>query len=287
MAPTTRAKGDAETHLIELINNSPAKKKASEKKRKEAERRAVAAAEKSAKQKSSKAKLSAKKNASNKAATDYSAYDKETAFLLTRSDAQITYNAKKAEEYSDFLTSFDRKKHPEALRLTKAKIDKYTEYTNALRKGRTQLLNASKPAKGKKKDSVADPLALISSGEYDSLVSQRSAYPTPLPVPPFLFFGTAHNATPILFLFYTFLSLFSFAYPALSCPALRLFRPRPSIPVPDPSTFPLTLRRNRSAPFPSGTHHPYENGNFSWCLPPSLRKREPPWCLPPLPRKRE
>jgi hypothetical protein len=122
MAPATRAKGAAATNLVDLINASPAgKKKTAEKKRKEAERKAADAAKKAEKIEAAKAKKAGKKTAEKEQSTDYSAFDKETAILLKQSDAQIAFNANKAEHYSDLLLAIDRKKHADTVPLVKSK----------------------------------------------------------------------------------------------------------------------------------------------------------------------
>jgi hypothetical protein len=281
MAPATRAKGNAEANLIEIINNSPAKKRATEKKRKESERRAAAAAEKAAAKKAEKAKQSAKKTISTIELTDYSAYDKDTAILLKHSDAQIAFNASKVDQYSDTLAGFSHKKHPEAARLAKAKVVRYTEYVDTLRKARAQLIESSKPAKGKKKAVISDPMVLISSGELISCFFLASALSCRCYCPPFVRWHRS-LASPI---FYSFLFstpppfFFSSAYPYIITPG-----PTP----PHPSSV-LHLRPLLN---PGAYHHSHTNGTPYgayhrplrcpppplWCLPPPL------WCLPPPPR---
>jgi hypothetical protein len=202
MAPQTRGKGGPAANLLTLLNNSPAKKKIVEKKRKESECRAAEAAKKAETEKSAKAKK--KKSAQNTDITDYTVYEKETAILLRQCDAQIAFNAEKLDRYSDLLLSFDHTKHPEAVDLIKAKVDKYSEYVDALRKGRAELLNSAKPGKGKKKTTVSDPLTLISSGESLSSYSQRSVT-GPLPLPSFVrSFGTLTTQRPLSFFAFRF-----------------------------------------------------------------------------------
>jgi hypothetical protein len=318
MAPATRAKGITTTNLVDLINSSPAgKKKAADKERKEAERKAAEAAKKAEKLEAAKAKKSGKKSAEKEVSTDYSMYDKETAILLKQSDAQIAFNADKADHYSDLLAAINPKKHADAIPLVKAKVTRYTSYVDALRTGRTELLNSATPPKGKKKATVPDPSAFISSGEYLFLVFCARSSPMPLPPPFFLrFSGTLTRNAFFSFLFYENL------YPSNPLLPVHHTRTTPSNPfglhasLSTPRLFSSAMRlllsprrqrrctgcdppspRNRDALVPTTT--PTKTGLRRRCLPPSLRKRESALgayhqpdetgstrCLPPLPQKR-
>lgn len=303
MAPATRAKGVAASNLVELINSSPAgKKKAAEKKRKEAERKAADSAKKAEKLEAAKAKKAGKKSAEKEQSIDYSIYDKETAILLKQSDAQIAFNADKAEHYSDLLLAIDRKKHADAVPIVKAKIAKYTSYVDDLRKGRAELLNSATPSKGKKKATVPEPNAFISSGEYflsvfSALGLHRCRY-----LPRFFVVLARSHATPCLFL--PFYEILHSSNPPPSTHHARTTPPTPSAFTPhsQPIVFSLpairlfpTPRRQRRCtrcdpPFP-------RNWDCSRCLPQPLRKRALPLvpittptktglgrrCLPPPP----
>jgi hypothetical protein len=259
MAPTTRGRGDAEANLTTLINNSPAKKKAAEKRRKDAERKAAEAAEKATRKKASKAKQSSKKTGPKDDPPDYSTFDKGTAILLKQSDAQIAYNVSKMDQYTDTLAGFHPKKHREAARLTKAKVTKYSEYVEALRKGRAELIESAKAAKGKKKTTIAEPLSMISSGEYFTI-----AFPalgdSPLPLPPAFSSGIAHYALPIFSFHFMLFLLFSFAYIRIIMPGSTPFPPSSALCLQPFHNLALTSPRPPPLLSSGAYHRPYENG---------------------------
>jgi hypothetical protein len=174
MAPSTRRKAATEAeNLMQVLNSSPIKVKAAAKKKEEAERRAAEAAKKRAeKEKTAKKKLLAS-SATAKVIldtndADYSSFDKETALLLTKSDADLQFNVAKVLFYTDLLAGFNHKKWPTAASDAKARLKRYTSHVEALRKARAALIKSAKSSKGKQKANADfDPSAYISSGEYE------------------------------------------------------------------------------------------------------------------------
>jgi hypothetical protein len=174
MAPATRRKAATEAeNLMQVLNASPLKVKTATKKKEQAERRAAEAAKKHAE----KEKIAKKKLLANAATAktildtddaDYSSFDKETALLLSKSDADLQYNVAKVLFYKELLAGFNHKKWPDATTDAKARLKRYTSHVDALRKARAALLKSAKSSKGKRKANTDfDPSAYISSGEYD------------------------------------------------------------------------------------------------------------------------
>jgi hypothetical protein len=171
MAPTTRGKKAIDSSdLLDLINSSPSRKKAAGKKKAEAERRAAEAAKKAAaKEKSTKAKLIGAvptlKPVTEEDIANYSMYDKKTAIILAKADAEIDYNVSKSTHYTELLPAFNHKKYPDEVATVKLRIKRYTKLVDDLRKGRARLIASAKLDKGKKKATDFDPNPLISSGK--------------------------------------------------------------------------------------------------------------------------